>query len=57
MPRKEGYGKDKIPKVPDTGPVRSKRRLTVPKGNPTKKGKIFGNPHKRVRGTVGSGNK
>jgi hypothetical protein len=57
MPKKEGYGHGKIPKVPDTGPVRSKRRLPLPSGNPTKSGGIFGNPHKRVKGTVGAGNK
>ena len=34
-------------KKPDTGPVRSKRRLPKPKSNPTKKGKIFGNPYPR----------
>ena len=50
MPKKSSYGHDKIPKVPDTGPVRSKRRLTVPKGNPTKSGKIFGNWYKGKRG-------
>lgn len=33
-------------KKPQVGPIRSKRRLTVPKGNRVKPGgKIFGNPH------------
>lgn len=30
--------------TPDTGPIRCTRSQTR-KGNPTKKGKIFGNPH------------
>lgn len=33
------------PKGANTGPVRSKRRLPLPKGNPTRGGKIFGNTH------------
>ena len=57
MPKKSAYGHDKIPNVPDTGPVRSKRKLSTPKGNPTKGGKIFGNPHPRTKGVVGGGNK
>ena len=56
MPKKEGYGHDKIPRVPDTGPIRKKRKLTNPKGNPTKDGGIFGNPHKRAKGGMKGGN-
>jgi len=48
---------NKPAKVPDTGPIRSKRRLPLPKGNPVKKGKIFGNPHPRTKGVVKGGNK
>lgn len=33
------------PKGANTGPVRSPRQLSKPRGNPTKGGRIFGNPH------------